>query len=230
MIDKVLRISGLASLYLFASLFLALIILLVYLKFAWGIDKSKWTRMLAIAQGYDVLLAQAELNKAVEERLAKLTSEEVLAIRAQRLREEEFKEDKRNQGFDHVLSEGREIESKLDDLKKRIAAFEKHLKDVDEKARDEGITQETAMLEKLTPQLGKRAVMKILKESGGLERIIMILKIMEVNARRKILNEMKEEDELTELVKILQKVGDGDPVAKLVKEAQGALPTDRQPR
>lgn len=224
MLDKMLRMTGTAALYMFASLFLAQIVLFTSLAFLWNIDKAKRVRMLAIAQGYDVLAAQRQINEAVEERVAKMTYDEVLELRAKRLREEEFDGTKIGKGADLVLAEGRDIEAKLKTLQTHAANFERRLDELLKKEKEEGLLLETQMIEKLPAEMGKRVILKILKDTNGLERVILLLKGMEVNARRKILAEMEQEDELDDLVKVLQKIGDGYPVSQLIDEARKTIP------
>ncbi|MDR3108640.1 MAG: hypothetical protein LBU65_02985 [Planctomycetaceae bacterium] len=228
MLDKILRISGVFTLYFCTSLLFAFALLGTYLMFAWKIDSTKMNRMLALAQGYDVMEHERRVQEEVEKRIADLTSEQVLNLRAERLRNEEFMRDQNSGGSEIIISEGRKIGDEIKELTTQRRNFEQRLIDLKKQAEEAGFQSETQMIAKMNPELAKQALLKILKMTGGVERVIMMFRGMDVSDRRKIIAKFQEEPELDELVKVLQKIGDGEPEATLIDDAKKALPATNQ--
>ncbi|HBT76650.1 MAG TPA: hypothetical protein DEB39_06935 [Planctomycetaceae bacterium] len=222
MLDKILRITGTGALYFCSSMFFAILLLGAYLTFAWSIDKDKLNRMVSVAQGADAAADQEALRRAVEDRIAQMTYDEVLAKRAERSRQEEFDSEKIGLGADRVVADGLKIEAQIDQLNAHAANFEKRLQDVRKQAQDEGILQETGMIEKMPPEQAKKVLLDIIKQ-GGIERVIVLFKGMEENTRKKILAQFEADEERADLVRVLQMIGDGEPVNKVVEEANANL-------
>jgi hypothetical protein len=184
--------------------------------------------MLALAQGYDVMEHERRVQEEVEKRIADLTSEQVLNLRAERLRNEEFMRDQNSGGSEIIISEGRKIGDEIKELTTQRRNFEQRLIDLKKQAEEAGFQSETQMIAKMNPELAKQALLKILKMTGGVERVIMMFRGMDVSDRRKIIAKFQEEPELDELVKVLQKIGDGEPEATLIDDAKKALPATNQ--
>jgi hypothetical protein len=222
MLDKLLKITGTLALYGCTSMFLATIILGVYLKYAWQIDHEKWIKMLAVAQGFEL----AEIQQAVEDRIAEMTYEEVLEHRAKRTREDEFKQESIEKTVviapPPVETPAEEIkpEQKKDDS--MIKAFEKRLAEEKKKAADAGLAEETRLLENMEPEQAKEVIRRLLKD-GAMQRVLTMLLEMEERNRGKILYTMQGEEELKDLCDILQRIGNGEPQTSLIDNAAKAV-------
>ncbi|MDR2438171.1 MAG: hypothetical protein LBE12_02215 [Planctomycetaceae bacterium] len=218
MLDKLLKITGTLALYGCTSMFLAAVILGAYLKYAWQIDHEKWIKMLAIAQGFEI----ADIQRAVEDRIAEMSYEEVLEVRAKRTREDEFQRESVAQTIviapppaETPVEEKKKAEQKDDSL---IKAFEKRLAEEKKKANDAGIAEETRLLEEMEPEQAKEVIRRLIKD-GAMQRVLTMLLAMEEKNRGEILYAMQGEEELKDLCDILQRIGNGEPLTSLIDNA-----------
>ncbi len=218
MVDKLLKITGTVALYGCASLFLASLLLAAYLKYAWKIDNVKWVRMLAIAQGHDLL----NLRRQVEDRIAEMSYEEVLQIRAKRLRDEEFEKETGGKPSETLIADEKKINAKLKEIKDSRTAFDKYVKDYLAKTTEAGLLEETRLIEQAKPVFAKEIILGLIKDHGAIERVLTMLLKMEEQRRGEILYQMKDEPELKELCNILQKIGNGEPLSKVIEDAKKA--------
>ncbi|MDR2754918.1 MAG: hypothetical protein LBC20_04365 [Planctomycetaceae bacterium] len=217
MLDKLLKVSGILALYGCTSMFLAAIILGAYLKYAWQIDYEKWIKMLAIAQGFEI----ADIQQAVEDRIAEMSYEEVLEHRAKRTREDEFQHESVAKTIvvapppAETPVEEKKSEQKDDSL---IKAFEKRLAEEKKKANDAGLAEETRLLESMEPEQAKEVIRRFIKD-GAMQRVLTMLLAMEEKKRGEILYAMQGEEELKDLCDILQRIGNGEPLTSLIDNA-----------
>ncbi|MDR2115246.1 MAG: hypothetical protein LBP87_02580 [Planctomycetaceae bacterium] len=217
MLDKLLKMTGILALYGCTSMFLAAVILGIYLKYAWQIDYEKWIKMLAIAQGFEI----ADIQRAVEDRIAEMSYEEVLEHRAKRTREDEFQRESIAKTI--VIApppaeppvEEKKPEPKNDSL---IKAFEKKLAEEKKKANDAGLAEETRLLENMEPEQAKEVIRRLIKD-GAMQRVLTMLLGMEEKNRGEILYAMQGEEELKDLCEILQRIGNGEPQTSLIDNA-----------
>lgn len=217
MLDKILRITGTIALYGCASMFLASLVLLTYLRFAWDVNESKRVKMLAIAQGHDL----SEIQRAVEDRIAEMSYEEVLEKRAKRLREDEIKGGSgEKEVTDTLLADEKRIDTKLKQIQTRKDTFDKYVKDYQDRAKAIGLAEETRLIEEAEPEFAKDIILGLIKDHGATERVLTMLLAMDENNRSEILYAMQTEEELKELCILLQKIGDGEPLSKVLEEAK----------
>ena len=214
MLDKLLKISGTAVLYGCTSLFLASLLLTAYLKYAWRIDNAKWVQMLAIAQGHDLF----GLREKVEQRIAEMSFEEVLQVRAKRLREEEFA-GQVGQPSETLPGDELKINEKLKEIKDRREAFDKYVKDRLDEYKETGLAEQTRLIEEAKPEMAKDIILGLIKDHGAVERVLVMLLRMDDRRRGEILYRMQKEEELKELCNLLQRIGNGEPFAKVIEEA-----------
>jgi hypothetical protein len=217
-VKTAVQMSGPAALYLCAATTLAAILLGAYLKYAWNIDKNKFYKMLAVAQGLDIV----QIEKAAEDRIAGMSYQEVLERRARRIREEEFNRDVTNQVTAYPLppEEPKPELPPEPSAAERINAYEKRVKADLEKSRTAGLEEETRLLENMDPDQAKEVVRKLWKD-GAMQRILQMLIAMEDKRRGEILYAMRQDnaEELKDLTEILQKIGDGEPTTSIINKA-----------
>jgi hypothetical protein len=231
MLDKLLKFSGTATLYTCTSLFLAGLILGVYLKYAWQIDHEKWVKILAAAQGLEL----ANIQEEVQKRIAEINYDTVLERRAARIRDEEFL--RRSVEQNVAVTPPVEVpqpqpETKTskpeDDREKR---FEKKVKDYLDQAKSAGLSEETRLLEAMEPEQAKEVIRKLWKD-GAVERVLTMLLAMEEKNRGEILYSMQQNEELKDLCDILQRIGNGEPlsaaVEKIADETRGTKENNGQ--
>ncbi|GHT44901.1 hypothetical protein FACS189454_03490 [Planctomycetales bacterium] len=218
---KAVQGAGVAALYVGASTCLAAILLGLYLKYAWNIDAAKYYKMLAIAQGVEV----EQQQRAAAERVAEIGYENVLERRARRNRETEFQQESILQ---QIVAEPAPEDPKPEpkpvvDDKTRINAFQKYVDDQKKAAQSEGLAEETRLLENMEPEQAKEVIRKLWKD-GAMKRVLEMLLAMEERRRGDILYTMNQEktDELKDLCDIMQRIGNGEPMAGVLAEAEKA--------
>ena len=210
--------SGMAALYLCTSTLLAAILLTAYLTYAWNIDKTKWYKALAILQGLEII----DIQKAEQDRIAEMSYEDVLGRRAQRLREEEYNRDVSQPVFSLPLppEDPKPTPPPPPSEADKISAYEKRVKADLDKAKSAGLDEQTRLIENMDPDQAKEVIRKYWKD-GQNRRVLQILMAMEDKPRENILYAMQEtnEEELKDLCEILQKIGDGEPMASIIEDA-----------
>jgi hypothetical protein len=217
MLDKLLKISGTAALYGCASMFLATALLGLYLKYTWQIDRTKWLKMLAVAQGLELV----QMQKAAEERVADIAFDDVLERRAKRLREEEFQRvmtEQQQAAPPPPVEEPKPALPPVENESAKIGAFEKRVKEYQEKARAEGLAEETRLLENAEPEQAKEVIRRLWKD-GAYQRVLQMLLAMEEKRRGEILYTMQADEELKDLCDILQRIGNGEPMSAVIDDA-----------
>lgn len=211
------------ALYVCTSLFFAAIILLLVLKFAWGVDKGRLYHMLAVAQGADVYATAEEFRKAVEDEVVRITVDDIRERRVARDMDSDFARTIGGTGIeDTVLSGIRESDARMNSFNTVIRNFNQRLNTVEEEARSKGISEITATLETLEPDLAKRHLLEMY-DNNEVNRIIMVLQGMQPRKRTDILNEMTTEDEIKKLADILKRIGDGEPYTNEVDRARNEM-------
>ncbi len=159
MLDKLLKITGTLALYGCASMFLATLLLGAYLMYAWNIDKNKRIMLLALAQGLDV----AAVQQAVEDRIAEMSYDQVLELRAKRLREEEAKGVSSERPVNELLlADGQKVNAELQKIRSEREAFERYVKDWQERNRAAGLAEETRLLEEAEPEWARDRILELL--------------------------------------------------------------------
>ncbi len=216
MLDKLLKITGTLALYGCASMFLATLLLGAYLMYAWNIDKNKRIMLLALAQGLDV----AAVQQAVEDRIAEMSYDQVLELRAKRLREEEAKGVSSERPVNELLlADGQKVNAELQKIRSEREAFERYVKDWQERNRAAGLAEETRLLEEAEPEWARDRILELLRDQGATERVLTMLMAMDEANRSAILYSMQGGPEQKELVDLLQRIGNGEPMAQVLEDA-----------
>ncbi|MCL2742993.1 MAG: hypothetical protein FWE67_03995 [Planctomycetaceae bacterium] len=215
-LDTLLRVSGTAALYGCTSTLLAAILLGAYLSYAWNIDKNKRLRLWAIAQGHDI----ADLQRQIEDKIARMSYEEVLELRAKRLREEEFQSNSSEGAVNEIIAvDEKDIDAKLKQFRRQRTAFDKHISDYIASTKSRGIAEQTRLIEEAESDRAKDMILGILKEYNDYNRVLTMLLAMDERKRGQILYEMTGEEEMKKLVDLLQRIGNGEPLAKVADDA-----------
>jgi len=209
--------SGTAALYLGTSTLLAVLLLVAYLIYAWDIDQQRWYRAMAVLQGIEL----DEIHQAEQRRAAEITYQMVLAERAERLRDNEFQQIRQMAFSQPPPQEAPQAEPPyIPNEAERISAFEERLRRERARVQTEGLAEQTQIIERMNPDQAKEVIRKLWQEAP--QRVLQILMGMEERNRQKILYAMREsnDEELKDLCEILQRIGDGEPEASILKEAE----------
>ncbi len=217
MLDKILKITGTLALYGCASMFLASILLGAYLMYAWNIDKTKRIRLLALAQGLDV----TEIQQAVENRIAEMSYDQILELRAKRLLEEEAKGMSSDREVNEVLTaDAKKIDDELKKIRTEKEAFDKYVKDWQDSHRAAGLAEETRLLEEAEPEWARDRILELLRDHNATERVLTMLMAMDEANRSQILYTMQGGPEQKELTDLLQRIGNGEPLTRVLEDAE----------
>ncbi len=225
MLNRILNITGMLALYGAASMFLATLLLGTYLMYAWNIDKTKRIRLLALAQGLEI----TDIQKAVEDAIAKMSYDQILEERAKRLRQEEAQGMSSDQSVSDLLStDAQKIDAELKKIRAERESFDKYVKDKLDQARTAGIAEETRILEEAKPEYARDVILSLIRDNGATQRVLTMLMAMDEANRSKILYAMGAEPERKELVDLLQRIGNGEPLISVLEEAnQNKNPSPR---
>ena len=208
--------SGTAALYLCTSTLLAAVLLAAYLTYAWDIDRDQWYRALAVLQGIEL----AEQQQAAREAAAEIHRGEVLEARARRNREDEFLREIRAEVF--ALPPRPEIpvpEPPAGPSEEELIA--RQVEAARALASAAGLAQLVEDISKMVPDMGKEVIRRIFRENP--DRVMLILNEMEERPRDRILQSFVETnaDEMRDLVEILNRIGDGEPMISTGNNPQG---------
>lgn len=222
MFERLLKMAGIGSLYLGASLFFSQLILLGYLTFAWKINSEKLNQMIAIAQGFDLFQNNEYLRRQVEDRIQQMSYQEVLQIRAERGLKEDYDRLKVSQMEDTILAQARQQEVRKKDLEAVAQNLETRISNLQEQSKSKGFTDVLAMIESLQPTLAKEQILEMIKNKEE-EQVIRLLEAMEATPRKKLLNTMTSETEVTDLAILFQKMLDGGTQSQAAQDARDQL-------
>ena len=222
LLSQLLNFSGVALLYFAASMFFAQTLLAAYFVFAWNIDLSKINQMIAVAQGYDLYQMELEREREFFDQLQQARYDEVLQIRANRLATEDLDRTRADLLKDPILGQVRELEALKKQIEELRRNIEKRLVDVEEERKSNGFTELVTNLSILTPANARRQILKMLDDKQE-DRVVEIFNAMEEGPRKKLLNIMKQEEDIDKLADILRRIGDGEPESRIAREAQEEL-------
>ena len=203
-------------------MFFAQTLLLAYFTFAWKIDRSKINQMIATAQGYDLYQMEQERQREFFDQLQQARYDEVLQIRADRLATEDLNRTRAGLLSDPVLAQVRAQEERRRQIDEVIRNFERRLADLEEERRSNGFTELVTNMSILTPANARRQVLKMLDDKQE-DRVVEIFNAMEEGPRKKLLNIMKDEEDIDKLADILRRIGDGEPESRIARESQDEL-------
>jgi len=216
----ILQGSGMGALYLCTSTFLAAILLAAYLAYAWDIDKNKWYKALGVLQGVDMSV----IEQAAQEEASRMSYDEVLARRAERLREEEFQLNIRQQtpAFTLPPEDPKPAPPPPPSDAERIGAYEKRVQEDRARVQTAGRDEMTRLIEDRGMDLeqAKEVVRKFWKD-GFKDLVLMTLLDMSDKRRGEILYtfDQGDPDELKDLTEILKDIGDGKPMTGIIDNA-----------
>ena len=211
--------SGTAALYLCASAFLAALLLIPLLIYAWKIDKERAYRALAILQGIE----NTELRQAERELIAEKGADAMLERRAIRRMERDY--------FENVTQSVAsqppppeppkpEPPPPVPNDAERISAYDQRVKADVAKANSAGLDDLTDIIGNADTDWAKEVIRKFWKD-GETKRVLQMFAAMEDRQRKKILYAMQQDitDELKDLCEILLRIGDGEPMTSILNNA-----------
>ncbi|MDR1924841.1 MAG: hypothetical protein LBQ66_10745 [Planctomycetaceae bacterium] len=215
--DKFFRVASTATLYGCTSTFLAMTLLWFCLSYSWNIDKSKRIKMIAIAQGHDLAAIQQE----IEDRIGSMTYSEILERRAKWLQENELKDNSSSEPDLNqiIIKDLEEINRKIALIDKKEKAFKKHIDDYIASTKTAGLDEERDIIEGAEADMAKNMILGIIRDFGDWNRVLTMMQDMNPRKKREILYAMEGEEEQKKLIEMLQKIGNGEPLAPEIEKA-----------
>jgi len=217
MIEKLMRGLGIATLYGSASLLLAMLMLVGYLWYAWGMNDERLMKMIAIAQGFDVDKIEEEIKNAVLEEQMSITRDEIIMARASQERNSELQGKAANDLLTQIESESGRIEQMKRAIDAKQAAFDEQQRKLKEEAESKGLTDLTTYLEMADAELAKFYVMDMI-EKAEYHRVILVLRGMQLKKLKGIINVFEADNEKADMARVLRKIGNGEPELVLADE------------
>jgi len=217
MIEKLMRGLGVVVLYGAASLLLAGTMLGAYLWYAWGMNRDKLMKMVAVAQGFDVFQMQEDIKDAMLAEQMSITREEVLRERAKQDRNTELQGKAATDVLSQIESESARVAAMLKEIDEKQAAFNALQKKLKEEAESKGIADLTSYLELADAELGKFYFSDMI-EKGEYNRVIWVLRGMETKKLKGIINVFEQDTEKADFAKVLRRIGNGEPESVLAEE------------
>ena len=211
--------SGMAALYFCASAFLAALLLIPLLVYAWNIDKERAYRALAVLQGVEA----TEIQQAERELIAEKGADAMLERRAMRNMERDY--------FEGVTQSVAALPPPPEPPKpeppppvpsdaERISAYDQRVKADVARANSAGLGDLTDIIGNADTDWAKEVIRKFWKD-GENKRVLQMFAAMEDRERKKILYAMQQDvtDELKDLCEILLRIGDGEPMTSILNNA-----------
>ncbi len=219
MIRRMLATIGSLLIYFCAATFLAEVILLAYWGWSWQVGREKLTKMLAVAQGIDQLIAPPEPLVTAEEAIPEQPAyEEVLDQRARLLRNLELREIALSGALAELRSQQQQLADERTAYEKSLADFENRLATLQEQAKSEGMETVRAILSSVKPTQAKLQIMEMLNQ-GELDQVVTLLSDMPDSKRAKIIGQFTTPQENELIGKVLERLRNGGPTAELANEA-----------
>ena len=226
MLNRILNLLGIGTLYFAASMFFAQTLLFTYFMFAWGIDRDRMNQIVATAQGYDLYKMQEETRREQIDRIQQMTYDAVLSERANRGTQSDMETARSGVLQDSVLAEIRQFEDQKRRFQEIVRNFEKRLADVEKERASAGFTELVTKLSERKPDLAKKDIMKMIDDKRE-DQVVNILKAMEEGPRKKLLNTLQDDDEIDKLADIFRRIVDGEPEKQMISDTRDELSNRR---
>lgn len=194
-------------------------ITLVVIGFSTGkLSETKLARLRAVLVGAETPTPKARPDEAKETP----SYEELLERRSVKFRELELREEVVRQNVSILTRERLDVTARRDELTRIQQAFQAELAQMADAALMAGEENVRLTFERMRPPQARQQLLLML-EQGELENVVAMLAAMPIERRAKIVAEFKSPEDLPRLNEILEVMGQGDPVARMVEETRGAM-------
>lgn len=194
-------------------------ITLVVIGFSTGkLNGAKLARLRAVLVGAEAPTPKARPDEAQETP----SYEELLERRSVKFRELELREEVVRQNVSILTRERLDVTARRDELTRIQQAFQAELAQMADAALVAGEENVRLTFERMRPPQARQQLLLML-EQGELENVVAMLAAMPIERRAKIVAEFKSPEDLPRLNEILEVMGQGDPVARMVEETRGAM-------
>lgn len=210
MITRVFGLVVNGGVYFLAATLLTQILLGVYLWKSWEMNEQRLMRMLAVAQGID-LLAHPEQPPSDRDPSAEQPSlEQIIRERAGKIRDIEKRELELRNTKALLVAEQLELVRERDGFTTTVAAFEQRLRDIEEGALQTGRSRDLRTFSGLKPKQAKELLMAMLQEDE-IEDVVILMAAMSARSQGKIIAEFKTFEEIEQIREVLKRIRYGEP-------------------
>lgn len=220
---KTISIVITAAVYFCVATVLAQMIAIGTLWFKGALDKDRLYRVLASLHGIDIISLHAEIAADEQQpQLEQVSYDAIVKTRTLKSLDLDLRETALDKGLldlvnlQNSLLEDREL---FDDVKK---SYDLRLATLAEKEQEESIQQLQRTFEAIKPRQAKEQIVMML-EDDAMDDVVMIMKNMPTDKRKKIIAEFKVGEDVKWLYEILTEIRRGEPLASEIRESRDKL-------
>jgi|GEM_PF-2174529 len=217
MIEKIMRILGVGTLYLAASLFFASLILAVYFWYAWDLNRERLIKALAVAQGFDLYGTEQKIREDLLQKASDIHYETILEERVNRNLDVNLADKAVNEALAQIQAESRSISANKEEIETLHAQFQRQLANLEEESKTRGIAELAGIIESIDSELAKNYILDMIGKGEYFRVIYVFRRMTSPRNRAKIINEFQLDDELSKMAGVLRRIGNGEPEAELVE-------------
>lgn len=198
---------------------IAQLLILALVGLRGNLHSESLTKAIALFNGIDI--SGVQLRKAFDDarNVPVPTYDEVLAARAQQNLNLEMRERSIQRFTQQLEAMQTELKKEQADFDRRKEAFYGLLDEMSTKGKSENLGEIQRTLEALAPEQAKAQLIKMI-ESQQMSDVVVIIKGMALDKRKKVLGEFTTEKEMTQLAEILNQLRLGEPAATLIDQAK----------
>ncbi|MCC6125576.1 MAG: hypothetical protein IT426_11480 [Pirellulales bacterium] len=225
---NILKILGMLALCVCVGTVIAQMLVAAVLLPKLKLDRARFSRIAAIAQGIDV--AEKEEVKGPPPLEAEQPSySEIVEVRAVKYRNLELREQQLRNNLLQVQSQESKLADDLNRYKQLSDNFQAQLAAVRQSAATTGMDDVLRTLVSIDPAQAKGLLLDML-DKKEIDAVVSLMKQMPDKKRANIIGEFKTDEETEKLSEVLRRIREGMPEMKAVENAQAKLETNRLPR
>ena len=207
------------AIYVFAASFLSIVIMASVLAIKWGMNPKKITQLVAVAQGLDLIDVGIDAERLRENPPEQqVTLEEILEKRSSDVMHLQIREQAIRDAMGQMQFEMRKLADERRRFLKMKIAFEEQITEQQEGGAMQGMEAVASLLITIKSTQAKDILLQYLEEDRR-DEVVALLGMMPTSKAARIIGEFKTATEMKQLTKIIQEIGEGQPVATLIRDA-----------
>lgn len=218
------KLISVGFVYFAIATLIAQTILLGYFWFSWGVNWKRGQDATAVLRGNATIETVIDLENVAQQVPKEQPSfEEILQARALKTRDFELRGETLSQGKAMLRQRQETFAKESETFSIARIGFERQVADYETRSQSEGLEQNIAMIQGLTPELAKVQLLRMYHENE-MESLIDIIKGMELRNCTKILNIFTTKDDEAKLAEIFRRIRDGFEFKPPIDNTAGNLP------
>lgn len=222
---KFLSMIGSAFAYFAIATVIALVVIVAMLWQKGALSDERVYRMWAALHGVEIPVKQAAASKEKVE-VEVPSYDDILNKRTLSSLDLNLRESAIGHSLDELRTVQMKVQTERERFDKLVTSFDNRVKQLEDIATDEAITETQRTIEALPPKQAKQQLLKMLDEKQiegepkPIDAVVSIVKAMPIEKRRKILSEFKSGEEEEKLAEILKEILRGAPDLPILREAR----------